>query len=256
MLQRVWSAIIVDHRLEKAHHWWQLHSREGEIVKRLLLLFSIAIVSLGMGIPVHADQNSLIGQSSAFSADTQSMGDNSAQTLRAGERTLRIPSSTPLPIEGYRWPTRKLKIYMKTQDKALQIAFRNAVKAWNKTGAVHISWCQDEEQADIIAQDGSLTASAPTATVGYVSSQLGSTSTEYNPDTHAMIRARSTLDAGQLDYTSRTFRTEVAEHELGHALGLAHAPEYVHSVMIPRNIKTGITKNDRATVRILYGLPQ
>lgn len=222
-------------------------------MKRLLLLLSVLAAVVGIGLPVNADPISSINQSSIFSTeDGQVTGSNTAQATRAGARTLSLPSGTPTPIEGYRWPTRNLRIYMQTRDKALQTAFRGAVRAWNNTGAVHISWCRDEDRADIIAQDGSLTSTAPTTTVGYVSSQLGSTSTEYNPDTHALIRARSTLDAGQLDYTNRTFRTEIAEHELGHALGLAHAPEYMHSVMIPRNVKTGITKDDRATVRLLY----
>lgn len=222
-------------------------------MKRLLLLLSVLAAVVGIGLPVNADPISSINQSSIFSTeDGQVTGSNTAQATRAGARTLSLPSGTPTPIEGYRWPTRNLRIYMQTRDKALQMAFRGAVRAWNNTGAVHISWCRDEDRADIIAQDGSLTSTAPTTTVGYVSSQLGSTSTEYNPDTHALIRARSTLDAGQLDYTNRTFRTEIAEHELGHALGLAHAPEYMHSVMIPRNVKTGITKDDRATVRLLY----
>ena len=221
-------------------------------MKCLLLLLSVLAAVVGIGLPVNADPISSINQSSIFSTeDGQVTGSNTAQATRAGARTLSLPSGTPTPIEGYRWPTRNLRIYMQTRDKALQMAFRGAVRAWNNTGAVHISWCRDEDRADIIAQDGSLTSTAPT-TVGYVSSQLGSTSTEYNPDTHALIRARSTLDAGQLDYTNRTFRTEIAEHELGHALGLAHAPEYMHSVMIPRNVKTGITKDDRATVRLLY----
>lgn len=222
-------------------------------MKRLLLLLSVLAAVVGIGLPVNADPISSINQSSIFSTeDGQVTGSNTAQATRAGARTLSLPSGTPTPTEGYRWPTRNLRIYMQTRDKALQTAFRGAVRAWNNTGAVHISWCRDEDGADIIAQDGSLTSTAPTTTVGYVSSQLGSTSTEYNPDTHALIRARSTLDAGQLDYTNRTFRTEIAEHELGHALGLAHAPEYMHSVMIPRNVKTGITKDDRATVRLLY----
>ena len=222
-------------------------------MKRLLLLLSVLAAVVGIGLPVNADPISSINQSSIFSTeDGQVTGSNTAQATRSGARTLSLPSGTPTPIEGYRWPTRNLRIYMQTRDKALQMAFRGAVRAWNNTGAVHISWCRDEDRADIIAQDGSLTSTAPTTTVGYVSSQLGSTSTEYNPDTHALIRARSTLDAGQLDYTNRTFRTEIAEHELGHALGLAHAPEYMHSVMIPRNVKTGITKDDRATVRLLY----
>lgn len=222
-------------------------------MKHLLLLLSVLAAVVGIGLPVNADPISFINQSSIFSTeDGQVTGSNTAQATRAGARTLSLPSGTPTPTEGYRWPTRNLRIYMQTRDKALQTAFRGAVRAWNNTGAVHISWCRDEDRADIIAQDGSLTSTAPTTTVGYVSSQLGSTSTEYNPNTHALIRARSTLDAGQLDYTNRTFRTEIAEHELGHALGLAHAPEYMHSVMIPRNVKTGITKDDRATVRLLY----
>ncbi|MDD6432577.1 MAG: matrixin family metalloprotease [Lactobacillaceae bacterium] len=223
-------------------------------MRRFLLLLSILITLLGVGTPVDAAPISSINQSSIFSeSDEQTTGNNSTQAVRAGARKLSIPTSTPVPIEGYRWPTRRLKIYMETQDKPLQAAFRGAVKAWNKTGAVHISWCRDKGRADIITQDSSLSSTAPSTNVGYVSSQLGSTSTEYNPDTHALIRARSTLDAGSLDYASLNFRTEVAEHELGHALGLAHAPEYMHSVMIPRNVKTGITKEDRATVRLLYG---
>ncbi len=223
-------------------------------MRRFLLLLSILITLLGVGTPVDAAPISSINQSSIFSeSDEQTTGNNSTQAVCAGARKLSIPTSTPVPIEGYRWPTRRLKIYMETQDKPLQAAFRGAVKAWNKTGAVHISWCRDKGRADIITQDSSLSSTAPSTNVGYVSSQLGSTSTEYNPDTHALIRARSTLDAGSLDYASLNFRTEVAEHELGHALGLAHAPEYMHSVMIPRNVKTGITKEDRATVRLLYG---
>ncbi|MEE6635123.1 matrixin family metalloprotease [Limosilactobacillus pontis] len=223
-------------------------------MKRLLILLCMLPFFWGWGMPAHAMTISSINQSSVFSSGNDQENGMDSRANRAAAKALHLPSSTPTPTEGYRWPTRQLKIYMATHDRFLQSAFFGAVRAWNRTGAVHISWCHDEDRADIIAQDGSLTSTGTSSNVGYVSSQLGSTSTEYNPDTHALIRARSTLDPSQLDYTSRHFRTAVAEHELGHALGLAHAPEYMHSVMIPRNVRTGITRDDRATICLLYGL--
>lgn len=186
--------------------------------------------------------------------DQATTNDDSSQAVRAAKHRLYIPQRTATPTEGIRWPSRRIWIYMDTHDRAIRSAFKSAVSAWNRVGVVHLRWTKNEGRADIIARDGSLSSNSNSTTpgVGYTTSQLGSTSTQYNPDTHALINARSTLDPDQLDYASHHFRTEVAEHELGHALGLAHAPEYMHSVMIPRNVKTGIARLDRQTLRQLY----
>lgn len=227
-------------------------------MKRLLIFVSlIAGFFLIMSPGVLADELPSVTSPSVFSTsgDAQPSADsNSPQAIRAAKHRLHLPSKTPTPTEGYRWPNRKITIYMDTQDNQLRTAFRAAVRAWNKTGAVKMKWTNNRERADIIVRDGSLSSGSAAPSVGYTTAQLGSTSTQYNPDTHALVQARSTLDPNQLDYTSLSFRTEVAEHELGHALGLAHAPEYVHSVMIPRNVKSGITKNDRQTIRQLYNV--
>lgn len=229
-------------------------------MKRLLFLLLGFLSGITVSVAVvSADELPTVSTPSAFSTSNDGSqvftDDNSPQAIRAAKRHLYLPTKTPTPTEGVRWPTRNVKIYMDTNDHALQVAFRGAVRAWNKTGAVHLKWVKNEDQADIIARDGSLSNNDSTP-VGYSTAQLGSTSTQYNPDTHSLIQARSTLDATHLDYTSRQFRTEVAEHELGHALGLAHAPEYMHSVMIPRNVKTGIAKLDRQTIRQLYNVTE
>lgn len=77
-------------------------------MKRLLLLLSVLAAVVGIGLPVNADPISSISQSSIFSTeDGQVTGSNTAQATRAGARTLSLPSGTPTPTEGYRWPTRE-----------------------------------------------------------------------------------------------------------------------------------------------------
>lgn len=231
------------------------HAEEEKLTKHLILMTSILSGLMLFTGSAGAEASSFsTGSPAVFAStdDSQATVNDSAQAIRAAKHRLSIFDRTPTPTEGYRWPTTNIKIYMDTQDRALQTAFRSAVQAWNQSGVVHISWTKNKDKADIIAQDGVLPNGRSTPGIGYETTQLGSTSAEYNPDTHALIQARSTLDPNQLDYTSQRFRTEVAEHELGHALGLAHAPENMHSVMIPQNVKSGITVNDRRTLRYLY----
>lgn len=226
-------------------------------MRRLFLaLAAIAVVSLASQ-PGFADADTDIQpfQSSFFAPDSST--DNDLQFFDGRQRPnaerLAIPTNTPTPLEGFRWKKKKVTIYMQTADPKLKWAFKDAVKKWNKTKAVQIRWTKDQDKANIIAADGDLARNSTGNTgVGYTTSELGSTRTEYDPTTNTLNQATSTLDPNQLDYTNSEFRSEVAQHELGHALGLAHAPEYEHSVMIPRNIKTGITKNDAKSLQMLY----
>lgn len=220
--------------------------------RRLILIYLITLLGLAVALPARADQlpTTPFSDSSASNVNQPSLTFSTKTPQR--RHHYAIPQNTPVPLEGIRWSSKKVTICMQTDDPHIQQAFRDAVKRWNRTKAIHFRWIKNANKAEVIAQSGDLSDNSQSATVGYVTSQLGSTKTEFDPDTHTLIRATSTLDATQLDYTSRHFRSEVAQHELGHAIGLAHAPSYAHSVMIPRNIQTGITKNDVKSVRMLY----
>lgn len=165
---------------------------------------------------------------------------------------LSIPQKTPTPIEGYRWNQRHVYIYMDTDNPQIKQAFKDAVKAWNRTKIIHFSWTTNAEQANVFAKSGDLSTDSVNSNVGNNHHDLGSTQSSYDPNKHALLTATSILDPNELRFTSRGFRSEVAQHELGHALGLAHAPEYEKSVMIPRNVRSGITKLDRRTLKLLY----
>lgn len=223
---------------------------------RRYLLILLAIIAVGVtDHSAQADDSSSLptnyfSQDAEDNSSTDFSFNDSSQT--PSRQKLAIPRDTPTPLEGIRWRKRKILIYMRTTDPQLKAAFRSAVKKWNRVKVIKIKWTKDEEKANIIATDSDLSAHNTNNGVGYQTSQLGETKTEYDPDTHELYKATSILDPYQLDYTNENFRSEVAQHELGHALGLAHAPEYEHSVMVPRNIRTGITKNDRKSIRLLY----
>lgn len=222
---------------------------------RLMLigLFAAGLMSRSVLADVGSTGSSL--PANYFSQDENSDSselnfNDSGQTI--SNKKLAIPRKTPTPLEGIRWRKKTIRIYMQTTDPQLKSAFRDAVKKWNQVKVVRLKWTKDETHANIIATDSDLAAHTTNNGVGYQTTQLGETKTEYNPDTHQLYKATSILDPYQLDYTDPSFRSKVAQHELGHALGLAHAPEYEHSVMVPRNVRTGITKNDRKSIRLLY----
>lgn len=169
------------------------------------------------------------------------------------QHPLAMPKKTPTPVEGYRWSKRRIYIYMDGDDPQVKLAFKDAVKAWNRSKIIHFVWTKHASHANVFAKSGDLSADSVDNSIGASNHHdLGATQSSYDPDKHALLTATSILDPNALRFSSRSFRSKVAQHELGHALGLAHAPEYEDSVMIPRNVRSGITKLDLKTLKALY----
>lgn len=221
---------------------------------RLLALLFVVMFLCGPEVAKTALADDNLDDSQFFN-NSSADGDSTLDFSSSSTKTTHyyIPKNTPTPLEGVRWPSKRIKIYLASSDPQIRRAFRQAVKAWNRTKTVHFVWVKNEDKAQVIADSGDLSDNTNTGnSVGMTTAQLGSTNTEFNPDTNELLRATSTLDPNELAAANSVFRSEVAQHELGHAIGLAHAPEYEKSVMIPRNIHSGITKNDIRSVRALY----
>ncbi|WP_157051205.1 matrixin family metalloprotease [Limosilactobacillus secaliphilus] len=228
--------------------------KKRQTITNLITTLLASLMVWGTPLLARADTAlpAINSSSNYFDNDDDHPNNDYAVKRSTPQHALSIPDKTPTPTEGYRWSHRRIYIYMEAGNPQVKQAFRDAVKAWNRTGTIHFVWTKKASHANVFAKSGDLSADSVNSSVGTNHSDLGSTKTSYDPDKHALLSATSTLDPNQLALSSRGFRSEVAQHELGHALGLAHAPEYENSVMIPRNVRTGITKLDRRTIKLLY----
>ena len=146
--------------------------KELMTIERLIIGLALVTFNLLLSGTVRADELPAVNlpQLNTSSESSPGLGNSgdSPQAIRAAKHQLYLPSKTPLPLEGYRWPATHLKIYLATRNQPLMTAFRDAVKAWNSTGVVDLTWTRHRCQADIIAETGDLSASQATPEVGGV----------------------------------------------------------------------------------------
>ncbi|MCH4123336.1 MAG: matrixin family metalloprotease [Levilactobacillus sp.] len=125
--------------------------------------------------------------------------------------------------------------------------WQSAISAWNKTGAFHFkAGTKGNAQIDLETASKSQAAS--------LGDDVGLT--EYTAQNDYLTKVKATLNPTLLhayDY-SRSDDLHVAEHELGHTMGLAHNPSK-HSVMYYRNRTVGIQKVDIEGVQLRYHTP-
>lgn len=185
--------------------------------------------------------------STANTSQNSSSANNTSQQVNQAQQS-NVGST---PLEGYKWPSKNVSIAITSTDPRTKQAFADAINAWNNTGAIDFQLTDRDQDANIVANDKDL-SSGDQDYGDVITEELGQTNTEYDPSTKILSHATSSLDINKLANRSREYRMWVAEHELGHAIGLDHADQHANSVMVPANPKTGITSMDINAVRNLY----
>lgn len=208
---------------------------------RKIILYTMMFIVLIIAIQ-KSNMNQHVNTSFAFSQPKRE------QVIQKEHKARQVK----VPSEGYRWPTKNVLIKIEAQSPEAREAFQDAIVQWNKTEVINFQETNDQNDAQIIANEKNL--SSGDSNDGIIQTeQLGVTDNEYDPSTMILQKSTSSLDIQELRSYSRKYRMWVAEHELGHAIGLDHARQDSDSVMVPENPKTGITVNDINAVKRIYG---
>lgn len=189
---------------------------------------------LGLGSGIQAKQTEPGSSSGRWTFDS------------SGQETSSQSSTSDADVTP-KWKQNSATVYIDIADDEANYrqAWQEAIQKWNSYGVFKLTTTSDEEKADIVlkTENESTTGEAGVTKTEYVQSYDGSSA--------YFTKATGYLNTYYLSQYSWSRVVNTAEHELGHAMGLAHTDDY-NSVMYPRGSEHGIEATDVTKLKELY----
>lgn len=177
---------------------------------------------------------------------TATAGAKAPQTQPAGKPGNPQPAPMIITPAKYRWPTTTITYKIDSNSAYYQNVWSQAITAWNNTQQVHLVPASDAKP-DITLQVGKTLDlnSAGMAFIQYYDRTLNGL--------NILGQTRAIVYSNNFTLYRYTLpeRIHVAEHELGHALGLAHSSD-TKSVMYPAVCDNNISPGDIAGLAQAY----
>lgn len=164
-------------------------------------------------------------------------------TTKTTKQTTKATTKTDSDTNG-RWTSAKATIYLDFQNQSLDSAMREAINAWNATGAFTFQIVNNKKSANLIAT----TMQNNQDQAAGLTDMSVNTATGYFTDGHVYLNTAYLLNP-EYGYTHERI-VNTAEHEFGHAIGLSHTNQI--SVMQPAGSNYGIQQLDITAVQQLY----
>ena len=146
--------------------------------------------------------------------------------------------------ESGQWTSTTATLYLDLDNQTLDQATRDAIQAWNDTGAFTFKITTNRQKADVVI----------TTMNDSSNGVAGLTKMNINSVTHYFVNGKMYLNQAYLlspeyNYSYQQI-VNTAENELGHVIGLSHTDEI--SVMQPAGLLYSIQQLDIDNVKQLY----